>query len=304
MINTNLRGLSKTSFPMQEGKTISWVAKYGSITFNQYGKEFPTGGMNERGLVVELMWLDETSYPTPDSRPAISVLQWIQYQLDNSSTVNDVISTDKVLRIASVGTTPLHYLVADKNGDAATIEFLNGRMTVHKGNELPFPVLANDTYSQSVSHFKSSPLLRANGSSLSRFSRACTMVEEYRMKKSSVSPIDYAFNILDKVSQGDFTKWSIVYDVGQSKIYLKTNTQRRVRSIDLTAFNFDCIAEPMQLDINSNDEGDVTKKFEAYSPKDNFRTVERSFMESNDRISVPSSYIDKIDKYQGQVRCK
>ena len=35
MVNTNLRGLAKTSFPMQEGKTISWVSKYGSITFNQ-----------------------------------------------------------------------------------------------------------------------------------------------------------------------------------------------------------------------------------------------------------------------------
>src|SRR5262245_52821757 len=28
-----------------------WVSKYGSVTFNQYGREFPTGGMNEKGLV-------------------------------------------------------------------------------------------------------------------------------------------------------------------------------------------------------------------------------------------------------------
>jgi choloylglycine hydrolase len=34
-----------------DGKTISWISKYGSITFNQYGREFPTGGMNEKGLV-------------------------------------------------------------------------------------------------------------------------------------------------------------------------------------------------------------------------------------------------------------
>ena len=68
---------------MPDGNTISWVSQYGSITFNQYGKEFPTGGMNEKGLVVELMWLDGTIYPQPDERPAIGVLQWIQYQLDN-----------------------------------------------------------------------------------------------------------------------------------------------------------------------------------------------------------------------------
>src|SRR4249920_2118004 len=75
MVNTNLRGLAKTSLTTPDGKTISWVSKFGSLTFNQYGKEFPTGGMNEKGLVVELMWLDETKYPAADKRPAIGVMQ-------------------------------------------------------------------------------------------------------------------------------------------------------------------------------------------------------------------------------------
>src|SRR6266487_5514864 len=86
IVYTNHRGLYKTSFKTDDGETISWVSKYGSITFNQYGKEFPTGGMNENGLVVELMWLDETRYPNRDSRPSVNVLQWIQYQLDHSAT--------------------------------------------------------------------------------------------------------------------------------------------------------------------------------------------------------------------------
>src|SRR5215204_1851506 len=176
MVNTNLRGLAKTSFPMQEGKTISWVSKYGSITFNQYGKEFPTGGMNEKGLVVELMWLDETKYPSADKRPAIGVLQWIQYQLDNCATIDEVIATDKKLRISATGTTPLHYLVADANGNAATIEFLNGRMVVHKGNDLAFPVLTNNIYDESVKAHKNSSVNGNN--SLERFSEACTMIQK------------------------------------------------------------------------------------------------------------------------------
>src|SRR4029078_10550574 len=105
----------------QECETTRWRSRYGSITFNQYGKEFPTGGMNEKGLVVELMWLDETKYPSADKRPAIGVLQWIQYQLDNSTTIDEVIATDKKLRISATGTTPLHYLVADAYGKVATI---------------------------------------------------------------------------------------------------------------------------------------------------------------------------------------
>ena len=213
----------------------------------------------KKGLVVELMWLDETNYPTPDNRAAISVLQWIQYQLDNCATISEVIATDKILRIASVGTTPLHYLVADKNGDAATIEFLKGKMTVHKGNELPFPVLANSTYSESVSHYKASSTSRNGGSSLARFSKACSMVEDYKKNKPSRSPIDYSFDILNQVSQGDFTKWSIVYDIGQSRIYMKTNTQKKVKWIDLAAFNFHCNAKPMQLDVNSGVEGEARR---------------------------------------------
>src|SRR6188474_1775430 len=171
MVCTNLKGLSKTSLKTENGETISWVSQYGSITFNQYGKEFPTGGMNEKGLVVELMWLDETKYPSADKRPAIGVLQWIQYQLDNCTTIAEVIATDKELRISATGTTPLHYLIADAKGQAATIEFLNGKMVMHKGNDLTFPVLTNNIYDESVASYKTSST--SGNNSLERFGTAC-----------------------------------------------------------------------------------------------------------------------------------
>ncbi|HMK02730.1 MAG TPA: linear amide C-N hydrolase, partial [Ferruginibacter sp.] len=159
IVNTNQRGLFKTSMKTSAGNTASWVSQYGSITFNQYGKEFPTGGMNEKGLVVELMWLDGTTYPAADGRPAMGVLQWIQYQLDNSATTADVIATDPKIRISEKGT-PIHYLVADAGGSVATIEFLDGKMVVHKDKDLPFPVLTNDSYASSLQTAK--PLLKNN----------------------------------------------------------------------------------------------------------------------------------------------
>ena len=67
IVHTNQRGLFKTSMKSNDGGTISWISKFGSITFNQYGKEFPTGGMNEKGLVVELMWLDGARYSEKDA---------------------------------------------------------------------------------------------------------------------------------------------------------------------------------------------------------------------------------------------
>ena len=32
MVNTNLRGMLKSAFEIEKGKTIQWVSKYGSIT--------------------------------------------------------------------------------------------------------------------------------------------------------------------------------------------------------------------------------------------------------------------------------
>src|SRR3954468_15291265 len=115
VVHTNLRDQVKTSLPLENGKTTSWISKWGSITFNQYGKEFPNGGMNEKGLVVELMWLSESKYPERDQRPGLSVLQWIQYQLDNFNSVDEVIASDKKIRIYSSGT-PIHFLAADASG--------------------------------------------------------------------------------------------------------------------------------------------------------------------------------------------
>ncbi|HEY0750007.1 MAG TPA: linear amide C-N hydrolase, partial [Chitinophagaceae bacterium] len=90
MVMVNARGMVKYG-AKPNAANFNWVSNYGSVTFNQYGKEFPTGGMNEKGLVVELMWLDETEYPVRDKRHSLGVLQWIQYQLDCSQSVSEVI---------------------------------------------------------------------------------------------------------------------------------------------------------------------------------------------------------------------
>src|SRR5258708_28633340 len=87
LVIVNQRNIKKTAVVMPGNAPAQWTSKYGSVTFNQFGQEMPYGGMNEAGLVVENMWLDETKYPAPDSRPSINLLQWIQYQLDNCRTV-------------------------------------------------------------------------------------------------------------------------------------------------------------------------------------------------------------------------
>lgn len=80
------------------------------------------------------------------------------------------------------GGTPLHYLVADASGDAANIEFLQGKLVVHRGASLPSAVLTNDTYASSLSHlqqfsgFGGSRPAPLSASSLDRFARASMML--------------------------------------------------------------------------------------------------------------------------------
>ena len=289
---------------MQDGKTMNWVSEYGSITFNQYGKEFPTGGMNERGLVVELMWLDGTKYPQADNRPAVNVLQWIQYQLDRSATVDDVIASDKVVRITGKGT-PLHYLVADGSGHVATIEFLDGKLVVHRGKELPFAVLTNSTYDASIAQTKGSTNNRTFAdNSIDRFARACNMVQQYELQDINTPMVDYAFNILNKVSQNDWTKWSIVYDITHKKISFKSHDYGEVKTIAFSSFDFSCSSSPKMLNINQPGHGDVSSSFKNFSIDESTPLVETAISESKAEVNIPDEAKQAILNYTKEIRCK
>ena len=302
MVCTNLKGLSKISMKTENGETISWVSKYGSITFNQYGKEFPTGGMNEKGLVVELMWLDETKYPAADTRPTIGVLQWIQYQLDNCITIDEIIATDKKLRISPTGTTPLHYLVADENGKVATIEFLNGKMVVHKGSDLSFSVLTNNTYDESVKSVKNSS---SNGNnSLERFGQACKMIQQLNTNNIAKPLTDYAFDILGEVAQGDFTKWSIVYDITNKTIQFKTNRFKQVKTISFSAFDFNCTAMAKVWDMNQTANGAINNLFQNFNNDINKRIVETAAKESEGNVSISQKNREALWQYASKIKCQ
>jgi len=144
MLVVNPRGLVKTSATEATAgqQPATWTARFGSLTFNQYGVSFPTGGVNERGVVVELLWLAGARYPDADGRPTVSTLEFIQYLLDQAATLDEALRAAADVRIR--GATPLHFLVSDRGGRTATVEFLEGRLVVHRDATLPVRVLTND----------------------------------------------------------------------------------------------------------------------------------------------------------------
>lgn len=297
-INTNLRGLAKSSLPLGGNNILKWTSKYGSTTFNQYGKEFPNGGMNEKGLVVELMWLNESEYSKPDNRPGLTVLQWIQYQLDNCATVAEVIATDKIIRVISNGA-PQHYLVADSRGDVATIEFLDGKINVHQGDKLPYPVLTNNTYQSSLQAVNK----HNDDNSLDRFSTACTMVQNCKKANINKPLVDYSFDILNKVAQPHFTKWSIVYDISNRKIYFKSSELLQVKSFSLTDFEYACPAKPMSFNMSDDNKGDIGKKFTVFSNEENKSMLHKAFDESSNSISVSKDLQNAVGEFAAKIKC-
>jgi len=309
MVCTNLRGLNKTSIPVPDGSTINWVSKYGSISFNQYGKELPTGGMNEKGLVVELMWAEGSQYPAADNRPALDVLQWVQYQLDNNDVVEDVIASDSMVRI-SRNNPPLHYLVADANGNVASIEFFNGKLVVHKGKDLPFPVLTNNPYDESVKAATDAKVLTGNtnfsfrDNSLQRFTKACYMVQQFNQNSSSKPVVEYAFDILDNVAQQDFTKWSIVYDIKNKKVYFKTADYRDIKSFSFDSFDFDCAATSKLVNMNQSLKGNIDNQFIPFNNDINRWITEQAIEESKSQISVSDKEKETILSYPAGIKCK
>jgi len=309
MVFVNKRNMKKTAVGDSGDlkNPASWTSKYGSVTVNQYGRENPSGGINEAGLVIELMWLDDGKYPAPDSRPVLGTLEWIQYQLDNSASIEDVIRNSSSVRISSQ--IPLHYLVSDKTGNVVSIEFLNGKLVYHTGATMPAKALANGIYSSSLAHaekYKSANGLQGlpqSKSSLDRFTRAAWMAKNFETAKID-SPVRYAFSILAEVAQGDYTQWSIVYAQKNMRVYFRTKDSPKIKSFDVSSFDFSCSTSVKMLDMNMDAEGDVTKSFADYTRKANRDLIERSFNGTPFLTAVPKEAKDEYAAYPERMTCE
>jgi penicillin V acylase-like amidase (Ntn superfamily) len=301
LVIVNKRGVAKTSVANGEKNPANWISKYGSVTFNQYGRENPMGGMNEAGVVIELMWLDETEYPARDERAVVDVLEWIQYNLDTAATTGEVLANAEKLRISSPIT--LHYLVSDKTGNAATIEFLGGKLTTHSGAKLPVATLTNDTYDRSIQYALSAKDAATEGS-LDQFARAAGKIREFENQpRTEKEAVDYAFEILSSVAQKNSTQWSIVYDQKRGKIYFRTRPAPQVKVINTRGFDYSCASPVKIFNINSEGGGEVTSLFTDYTTAANRDLIERSFNGTSFLKGTPASVRNEAAGYPERFAC-
>ena len=132
-------GLGKTS--------LEWTSKYGSVITSIY-EGCTADGMNEKGLVANMLYLAESEYPAEDKRPGVCISAWGQYLLDNFATVEEAVTEAKKesFRVAPVmapngakGT--VHVSISDPTGDSAIFQYVNGKLVVHHGKQ--YQVMTN-----------------------------------------------------------------------------------------------------------------------------------------------------------------
>lgn len=281
MIIVNRRGVSKESISWEaldprcvnapKGPKVRWIARYGSITGNTFGREFIDGGINEAGLCVSEMTLMGTTWPE-DDLPKIYHHQWMQYLLDNFDCVDDVI--DSLDRLSISGHCQWHFFVADRSGNAAVIEFPEGKRTVYWGEALPVKVLCNAAYElelEKMARFTGyggdQDLGMQNKEIDNRFVWAASLLEGYPSSGSG-DPVAYCFDVLHELDCGP-TQWSLVYDLKRRRVYFRTVQAQRVRSVDFASFDLSCAAEVLALDVHRELDGDVSRDFELFTCEDN-----------------------------------
>ena len=313
VVVTNKRDVRKTAMQLLATgeKALSWTSRFSSVTFNQYGREMPNGGMNERGLVVEILWLTETRYASPDSRPELNELQWIQYQLDNFSSVGEMVASAPFIRIAPLYA-KVHYFACDAKADCATFEWLDGKLEIHVGASLPAAVLANDTYASSIrfaapylSRRTGPPSLPSGSESDARFTRAT--VASKRLSPTASEAVNDAFKHLDNVAQGAFTKWQIVYEPTSLRVHFRARPAWKTHVVDVGALvggtAGSCKAPALQLTLQSAQGGEATKRFEPWSSEDNRRLVQESFRALGAGALLLKPVVAHIANYPETTRC-
>ena len=122
--------------------SVKWKSLYGSVVTAGYDIGV-CDGINERGLVANLLFLAESDYLRPgDTRPVMGLSIWTQYVLDNFATVDEAVAElgKETFRIDNPdlpngAKSTLHLSISDSTGNSAIFEYIDGSLVIHHGRD-------------------------------------------------------------------------------------------------------------------------------------------------------------------------
>ena len=274
--------------------SIEWTSKYGSLAISSWDIA-TTEGMNEKGLVANLLWLVESEYPSFDKKgeeKGLAISLWAQYALDNFANVAEAVAAFEKESFAIVsdfipGTnkfTTVHLSLSDASGDNAIFEYINGKLVIH--HDPSYIVMTNDPpYQQQLSigeYWKSIPgksFLPGTVSSSDRFVRASFYVNAVPQTDDTRISVASVFSIIRNVSvpygfeiEGfpnlSTTRWRAVADHKNLVYYFETALTPNTFWVDLNKFDLSEKGKVMMLDLTNHKTyaGEASKDFKKSKP--------------------------------------
>lgn len=273
-IPTNLyvmpRGIHRASFDTADA--VEWTSSYGSVVAVGYDIGV-SEGMNDAGLVCNLLYLPGTRYTTDrETRRPMSGSLWAQYVLDNFATTAqavDSLSRDLFYidapQMPDGSTTTLHLAISDRTGNSAIIEYIDGRLTIWQGHQ--YRVLTNaPPYDQQLAVAEywqgvgGMNFLPGTNRSYDRFVRASFYINAVPRNATHAMALAGVFGVLFNCSvpvgitvpgqpEISSTRWRSVADQSKLVYYYATTLNPSVMWIDLNDFLLTPGSPIMKLDL-------------------------------------------------------
>lgn len=278
------RGMSRKG--AESAATIEWTSKYGSVVAAGYDIGI-CDGINEKGLVANLLFLPESVYETEnDIRPVMGLSIWTQYVLDNFATVREAVQelSKDTFRIDAPDLpngvkSRLHLAISDSTGDSAIIEYLDGLVSIYEGKQ--YQVLTNspaynlqlaiNDYWKQVGGLN---MLPGTNRSSDRFARASFYINAVAQTADAEIAIPTVFSVIRNVSVPygistpdsphiSSTRWRSVCDQKNLVYYFEKTVPMAVMHVNLKEIDFSKNSDErvLKLTDGKNYEGNVTSEF-------------------------------------------
>lgn len=257
-------------------ESLVWTSKYGSVAVSFYGVA-TVDGMNEKGLVANVLYLAESDYGKPEAgRPNLSIGGWAQYVLDSYATVAEAVEGLRkepftvlapILPNGEAGVG--HLAISDASGDSAIIEYVSGKLVIHHGrdytvmtNSPPFDQqLALNAYWKGIGGDVMLPgTIRASD----RFVRASYYVDALPNDATGSRAIAAVFSVVRNASAPlgistpgkpniASTIWRTVHDQKERVLYFDSATSPTVFWIPLDQLDFQSGAAVKRLPLKNGE---------------------------------------------------
>ena len=168
--------------------------------------------MNEHGLAVGMMAVGHAEGGQDPGKATLGSLELIRLMLDYAKDVPEAMALVAAYNV-DFGSIPVHYLIGDRYGNSAVIEFLDGEILSIYGNDI-FQVSTN---------FILSEIQPSDADTFcNRYNRLHSALE----RSKGIIGNEQAMCLLKDVSQvgnDTATRWSVVYDIHNLEILVAIN---------------------------------------------------------------------------------